>query len=126
MVRMFRTNTPTVGTQNLHIKYLFYSAHKAFKAKGWKSGEPGVGIAIDKLEKYRSTSSQPVAIRLCNEPKSYVVDPTKLLGVVKKKGCFNNNGNHLCGYVTKSDIYRLARGSKTAVDSIEDTSTARN
>lgn len=102
--------TPSRGNSPLHIKQLFWNAPKEFKDRGWQKGEAGVGIALAKIDARADKSLIP--IRICKDEKIYKVSPPLLANRIKLRGCYNQNGNFRVGYITKSDIYDLARQSK--------------
>lgn len=101
------------GDSLLHIKQLFWNAPKEFKNLGWKEGEAGVGIALAKIE--ARADKHIIPIRICKDERIYKVSPPLLANRIKLRGCYNQNGSFRVGYVTKSDIYDLARQSKEGV-----------
>lgn len=94
---------------DLEIKRLFFSAPKAFSNKQWPPQEAGVGIAIQKLDKL---DKQNVSIKIVYDDGVFNVSRTALQEKIKERDCYNRNGRFLCGYLTRNDVYTLARALK--------------
>ena len=106
--RLELTNTDRQA--DIDIKQLFFSASKAFKDKSWVGGEAGIGFAVNKLKK--KSHKPQIVVRVAHDDRVFVVPTNKLIQKIEEKDCFNYNGSQLCGYITKSDLYSLARASK--------------
>jgi hypothetical protein len=94
----------------LEVPYYFWNAPRVFKSKGWEAKEAGIGIALPKLERYRDKPTVTIAVN--KGKQTFDVSPQKLLDTIESKGCYNQNGKYVCGYVTKGDLYSLASASK--------------
>jgi len=89
---------------------LFFSASNAFKHKGWQRGEAGIGFAVAKVQ--QKTDKPAISIKVAHDDNIYKVSPKRLLAKIEEKDCYNKNGRFICGYITKNDLFSLARGSK--------------
>jgi len=89
---------------------LFFSAPNAFKHKGWQRGEAGIGFAVTKIQ--QKADKPVISIKVAYDDNIYKVSPRRLLAKIKEKNCYNKNGRFICGYITKNDLFSLARGSK--------------
>jgi len=105
---------------DLHIKRPYFSAYKFFR---WKDKAWGYGISTEKLEKLKEAGKEFITIQL-DDDNVYEVELAKLEACIINKNSYNQNGKAHCGYVTKSDILRLARLLKSASEPVEDTNTA--
>lgn len=99
----------------LRIPFYFWNAPRVFQRKGWEAKEAGIGVAIPKLEHYRDKPAIDVIVG--KKERSYTVSPNDLLEKIEQRGCYNQNGRQLCGYVTENDLYSLAKASKGVKDS---------
>lgn len=105
---------------DLYIKRPYYGAFKEF---GWKNKDWGYGIATSKLEKLESQGKKYITVQL-DGADVYEVELPKLKRRIGLRNSYNVNGRERCGYVTKSDIYELARGLKTPGKNVEGTNRA--
>ena len=103
------------GAPALRIPYYFWNAPRVFRQKGWEAKEAGVGIAIPKLEHYKDKPT--IEIIVGKKERAYKVSPNDLLNKIEQRGCFNQNGRQLCGYVTENDLHSLAKASKGGTNS---------
>lgn len=93
----------------MEIKRLFYSAPKAFAYKKWPKQEAGVGLAIKKIEKINKPT---ISLKIVYDEQVFDVPRNALIEKIKQRDCYNKNGRFLCGYLTRNDIYSLARSLK--------------
>lgn len=92
---------PTV----IRIKQPLWGASKIFK---WNDHQPGWGIALDKVRDEAQRGNEYVNLEVQG-----VVYPTPITGLqrkLKERHSYNQNGSHLCGYLTLTDIQELASG----------------
>ena len=68
---------------DIDIKQLFFSASKAFKDKGWVSGEAGIGFAVNKLKK--KSHKPQIVVRVAHDDHLFVVPTNSLIQKLKKK-----------------------------------------
>lgn len=104
---------------DIHIKRPYFSAYKFFR---WKDKVWGYGFSTEKIEKLKRDGKEFITIQL-DDDNVYEVELAKLEGCIKGRNSYNQNGKAYCGYVTKSDILRLARLLKSAREPVEDTNT---
>jgi len=105
---------------DIHIKKPYFSAYKFFR---WKDKVWGYGISTEKIEKLKRDGKEFITVQL-EGSDVYEVELAKLEACIVKKNSYNQNGKAYCGYVTKSDILRLARLLKSAREPVEDTNIA--
>lgn len=107
---------------DLHIKRPYYGAFREF---GWKQKDWGYGVALSKLQKLENTGKTTLTIQL-EKPDTFEVELVKLKRRIQLRNSYNVNGKERCGYLTKSDIYELARRHKNGVAEVEHTNRAED
>lgn len=112
--------TKTNVTPDLYIKRPYYGAFKEF---GWKDKDWGWGISLEKLEKLEEKGTPFITVELQKPTDIFEVDVSQLKQRIKKRGSYNRNGSATCGYITKSDLFELARKASKPV---EDTNRAED
>ena len=124
MAKLAQSKADKEVKADLDIVRPFYSADKAFKSKGWPDKEFGYGVSMPKLNSIDKKGVSHITIRL-DRKDVFTVGVDDLKRKIQTRGCFNTNGRVECGYCTKSDLYTLSRGLKSASKTLEDTSQAR-
>lgn len=104
------------ATPDLYIKRPYYGAFKEF---GWKDKDWGWGISLEKLEKLEEKGTPFITVGLEKPTDVFEVGIDQLKQRIEKRGSYNNNGITRCGYITKSDLFELARKASKPVEATD-------
>ena len=108
-------------TPDLYIKRPYYGAFKEF---GWKEKDWGWGISLEKLGKLEARGLLYITVRLEKTTDIFEVVTAELRRRIEKRGSYNYNGSTRCGYITKSDLFELARNASKV--EVAETKEAKN